>query len=218
MANEREIAFARYWEGKEGRQLTVDVVRDAYLAGWSDRPSRVAPEPSEYSTGAENEHKENSTFVPVQKTGTVLHPAPGHRAGAEPVRLTYTNWRGEIAKRTIAPKYVWFGSTDWHPHPQWLLKAFDLEKGEDRDFALKDFGEAKFAATETANHLRHALKSCIMIMQMATRNCGGDEFMRAYLTEGIHVAENALTPSPQPTEAVPSTLPVNPTQEGKDNA
>lgn len=39
MASEREIAFARYWEGKEGRKLTVDVVRDAYLAGWSDKPA-----------------------------------------------------------------------------------------------------------------------------------------------------------------------------------
>lgn len=39
MASEREIAFARYWEGKEGRKLTVDVVRDAYLAGWSDKPT-----------------------------------------------------------------------------------------------------------------------------------------------------------------------------------
>lgn len=130
MASEREIAFAQYWEGKEGRKLTVDVVRDAYLAGWSDQPSCVAPEPSEYSTGAEFEHKKNSSFVPVQKTGTVLHPEPGTHEG----------------------------------------------------------------------RLRHALQSCIMIMQMCKRNCGQDELMRAYLKEGIHVAENALTPSPQPRE------------------
>jgi hypothetical protein len=39
MASEREITFARYWEGKEGRKLTVDVVRDAYFAGWSDKPA-----------------------------------------------------------------------------------------------------------------------------------------------------------------------------------
>lgn len=38
MASEREIAFSKYWEGKEGRELTVDVVRNAYFAGWSDRP------------------------------------------------------------------------------------------------------------------------------------------------------------------------------------
>ena len=60
----------------------------------------------------------------------------------QPVTLTYTNWRGETAERTITPKRIWFGSTDWHPEPQWLLTAFDAEKQANRDFALKDFGQA----------------------------------------------------------------------------
>lgn len=67
----------------------------------------------------------------------------------EPVTLTYTNWRGETAARTLIPLYVWFGSTEWHPEPQWLLRATDIDKGAERDFALKDFGApaalAKFA-------------------------------------------------------------------------
>ncbi len=42
MPSEREIAFAKYWEGKHGRKLTVEVVRDAYLAGWSDKPQAMA--------------------------------------------------------------------------------------------------------------------------------------------------------------------------------
>lgn len=54
--------------------------------------------------------------------------------------LTYTNWRGETSVRTIQPQYIWFGATEWHPDPQWLLTAFDLEKDAERDFALKDFG------------------------------------------------------------------------------
>ncbi|WP_234911306.1 hypothetical protein [Allorhizobium taibaishanense] len=58
-----------------------------------------------------------------------------------PTTLTYTNYRGETAQRTILPRGIWFGATDWHPEPQWLLKAFDVEKGADRDFALKDFGK-----------------------------------------------------------------------------
>lgn len=53
----------------------------------------------------------------------------------------YTNYRGETAERRIIPLEVWFGSTDWHPEPQWLLKAFDCEKKATRDFALKDFGQ-----------------------------------------------------------------------------
>ena len=57
-----------------------------------------------------------------------------------PLTVTYTNWRGETALRTIIPKRVWFGSTDWHSEPQWLLSAIDVEKNAERDFALKDFG------------------------------------------------------------------------------
>lgn len=59
----------------------------------------------------------------------------------EPVTLTYRNWRGEVAERAIIPRRVWFGSTDWHPEPQWLLTAWDVEKNAERDFALKDFGQ-----------------------------------------------------------------------------
>lgn len=60
-------------------------------------------------------------------------------AGDAPITLTYTNWRGEAADRTIIPRHVWFGSTEWHPEPQWLLRATDVEKNAERDFALKDF-------------------------------------------------------------------------------
>lgn len=56
------------------------------------------------------------------------------------VVLTYTNYRGETAERRIIPFEVWFGSTEWHPEPQWLLRAYDCEKKAERDFALKDFG------------------------------------------------------------------------------
>ncbi|WEO73150.1 hypothetical protein [Agrobacterium vitis] len=59
----------------------------------------------------------------------------------DPVTLTYTNYRGETSERTILPKNIWFGSTEWHPEPQWLLTAFDLGKQTVRDFALKDFGK-----------------------------------------------------------------------------
>lgn len=55
-----------------------------------------------------------------------------------PITFTYTNWRGETAQRTVVPKRIWFGSTDWHPEPGWLMTAHDLEKAADRDFALAD--------------------------------------------------------------------------------
>lgn len=52
------------------------------------------------------------------------------------IRIVYTNYRGETAMRTILPDRIWFGSTEWHPEEQWLLDAFDLEKGEQRSFAV----------------------------------------------------------------------------------
>jgi hypothetical protein len=69
------------------------------------------------------------------------HPAD-ERVEGKPVELSYTNYRGETARRTFTPKRVWFGSTEWHPEPQWLLTAYDHDKQADRDFALKDFGTA----------------------------------------------------------------------------
>lgn len=54
------------------------------------------------------------------------------------VKILYTNYRGETAIREIIPEKIWFGGTDWHPEPQWLLDAFDLEKQANRSFAMKD--------------------------------------------------------------------------------
>lgn len=54
------------------------------------------------------------------------------------VTFQYTNWRGETAIRTVIPIRLMFGTTEWHPEPQWLLEALDPEKDADRLFALKD--------------------------------------------------------------------------------
>ena len=98
-----------------------------------------------------------------------ITPAP--QPEGEPVTLTYTNWRGETAQRTITPKRIWWGATDWHPEPQWLLTAFDAEKQADRDFALKDFGAATQQPSETvAEAAIRALAECISDMEAAGIN------------------------------------------------
>ncbi|TWD58148.1 hypothetical protein FB480_101903 [Agrobacterium vitis] len=89
----------------------------------------------------------------IHQRGERIHPdfttkEQGAALEAQPITLTYTNYRGETSQRTIKPKRVWFGSTEWHPEPQWLLTAFDVDKGADRDFALKDFGASSAAAEE----------------------------------------------------------------------
>ncbi len=57
------------------------------------------------------------------------------------VRVRYTNWRGETAWRTIIPYFIRFGATEHHRDEQWLLEAWDVEKGATRTFALKDVRE-----------------------------------------------------------------------------
>jgi predicted DNA-binding transcriptional regulator YafY len=54
------------------------------------------------------------------------------------VHIDYINWEGKRSLRRIKPLKIFFGSTNWHKEPQWLLKAMDIDKGEERDFALKD--------------------------------------------------------------------------------
>jgi predicted DNA-binding transcriptional regulator YafY len=54
------------------------------------------------------------------------------------VSIDYINWRGERSRRTIIPDAVSFGANKWHPKPQWLLRAFDVEKAAWRHFAMAD--------------------------------------------------------------------------------
>lgn len=72
----------------------------------------------------------------LQADGETLCPCNN----ATPVTLSYRNYRGEVSERTITPKNIWFGATEWHPEPQWLLTAYDHDKQADRDFSLRDFG------------------------------------------------------------------------------
>lgn len=68
------------------------------------------------------------------------------------LRVRYTNYRGETATRQIRPVRLWFGSTEWHPEPQWLLTAVDMGKGELRDFAMCEMQPAQTEPAATADH------------------------------------------------------------------
>lgn len=54
------------------------------------------------------------------------------------VEIDYTNWEGIRRVRVIKPKYVYYGVTKFHTDPQWLLKAYDVEKEDWRRFTMKD--------------------------------------------------------------------------------
>lgn len=62
---------------------------------------------------------------------------PNQQEGAQ-VLIDYTNYRGVTAIRWIVPERIYFGSTEYHPIPQWLLLAYDLHKEAPRTFAIAD--------------------------------------------------------------------------------
>ena len=66
---------------------------------------------------------------------------------AEAIRLTYTNHRGEKTVRYIMPSSIRFGTTEYHPEPQWLMTCWDFERGAPRTYALSD---CDFTRTEDA--------------------------------------------------------------------
>jgi len=59
-----------------------------------------------------------------------------------PVKVSYTNYRGETEVRNIRPESMRFGTSEWHTEPQWLLRALDVDKNQYREFALKDMRPA----------------------------------------------------------------------------
>lgn len=53
-------------------------------------------------------------------------------------RMEYKNWRSETDIRYVEFIHVWIGNTEFHKEEQWLLKAIDLDRNVERDFAIKD--------------------------------------------------------------------------------
>ncbi len=65
-----------------------------------------------------------------------LRPKPIENVSDAKLRFFYKNYKGEEAWRSVIPIRIWFGTTEWHPEPGWLLRAIDTDKGAERDFAF----------------------------------------------------------------------------------
>lgn len=66
-----------------------------------------------------------------------------------PIRILYSNHRGEVVWREILPVQVYWGATDFYPEECWLLEAFDLMKNARRTFRMAnvlrwDYGTGPF--------------------------------------------------------------------------
>ncbi len=70
----------------------------------------------------------------------------GDDINTKPLHFTYRNYKGIISDRKVIPSSIYFGSTEYHKEAQWLLSGFDLDKMENRVFAVCDiigFGKDK---------------------------------------------------------------------------
>lgn len=59
------------------------------------------------------------------------------------IEFDYKNWRGKISKRKAQIKYYAYGSNEYHEEEQVFLVGEDLEKNEERNFAVKDIFNVK---------------------------------------------------------------------------
>lgn len=80
----------------------------------------------------------NASNQVQQKLGI---PAIGAAELNHPIKVKYTNYRGETAIRLIVPIRFFWGSNEYHTQEQWLLEVFDVERDAIRIYALKDIQE-----------------------------------------------------------------------------
>jgi hypothetical protein len=58
-----------------------------------------------------------------------------------PIIFRYKNWQGDVGIRHVMPIEIWYGHTEFHQTDQWLLKAMDVDKNAERNFAINDIIE-----------------------------------------------------------------------------
>lgn len=57
------------------------------------------------------------------------------------VSFSYKNWHGETKDYEVRPINIWYGSTEFHKEEQLFLKAMDVTRNVERDFAINDILE-----------------------------------------------------------------------------
>lgn len=102
-------------------------------------PPAVSSHSQEEEMGVPSTEADASARESSRASEASRHVAPPALPGQH-VLIDYTNWRGERSIRPIVPNMesLWYGFNDWHKEAQWLLDAYDVEKGDIRTFAMKD--------------------------------------------------------------------------------
>lgn len=121
----------------------------------SENGQHVAPVPEPFEDAPVAGRLANPLVIPqLAKMISDLEPGGPAISGevqhlpVHPLTFTYRNYRGEVSTRRVLPIKIYFGPTQWHPIPQYLLRALDLDKEAVRDFAWADISPAAEATTE----------------------------------------------------------------------
>jgi hypothetical protein len=173
-----------------GQEEGVQVI-DLFEGEAKDRPLLDAA----FCYPADLVTKAKAHLVAEWNTRTPTNESPAPQADEVVARITYTNWRGETSVRRIIPKSVRYGSTEWHPEPQWLLLAWDDDKKADREFALKDFGAPQHPVEGLREALRWALplaETALNAVRLERIRCGHQDIRGKNKTGeiiGLHQSE-----------------------------
>jgi hypothetical protein len=62
----------------------------------------------------------------------------------EYIEFDYVNWKGKKGHRKARVLGFFFGTTEFHKEEQWLMQASDLDKKEERTFAMRDMSNIKY--------------------------------------------------------------------------
>lgn len=141
----KDAALAFYADAESYREPTIDEARKRL--GGADPVIAISGFAQAYPGHA-------LAPISLDRNGNLARAAlaPIPAPAGEPLTFSYRNWRGEISTRRVIPIRPWFGVTKWHPEPQWFLHANDLDKGETRDFAMRDIGPREPGAGVNGEH------------------------------------------------------------------
>lgn len=59
------------------------------------------------------------------------------------INFDYVNWKGNKGHRRVQIMGFYYGKTEFHSERQLLMKAWDVDKKAERDFAIKDMSNVK---------------------------------------------------------------------------
>jgi hypothetical protein len=128
-----EVDFVRSRGG-----LVIKIIRDGIQAGSHPSEAYIS------SLQADVDILNNGTIEQLHAQVLVaLDDFVLKQSNSSILEFTYSNYKGEIAERRVSARYLWNGETEYHPDPQWLLHAYDIDKAAPRDFAVKDISNVR---------------------------------------------------------------------------